>query len=97
MLRVRRIRSARAGAMPAARGRRRAPPACRAGWTGARYFDPHDAAQMASVIQTVLADQDLRHECGAWEWRSGKLFLGTHLARTLAVYQRVLGLRPSST
>lgn len=65
------------------------------GGQAARYFDPHDAAQMASVIQTVLADQGLRHEMRRLGMAQAASFSWERTVReTLAVYQRVLG-RPA--
>lgn len=65
------------------------------GGQAARYFDPHDAAEMASVVQAVLSNQELRHEMRRLGMAQAANFSWERtVSDTLAVYQRVLNRKP---
>ena len=61
------------------------------GGQAARYFDPHDAAEMASVLQVVLSNQELRHEMRRLGMAQAASFSWERTVdETLDVYKRVL-------
>lgn len=61
------------------------------GGRAARYFDPHDEAQMLDVSRTVLADPDLQAEMRQQGLLQAAQFSWQRAAReTWAVYQRLI-------
>lgn len=72
------VAAARAGALPEVLG------------DAARYYDPHDTAEMSSVLRELLTDADLRERCRAAGLERARLFTWERAARdVLGLFERV--------
>jgi glycosyltransferase involved in cell wall biosynthesis len=65
------------------------------GGAAARYFDPHNTAEMAAAVEAVLSDSELRHDMRRQGMAQAARFSWKRtVGETLAVYERVLKRLP---